>query len=366
MKDSFWKRLFSRQPGKPFSAWQIELTTGCPLRCRMCCREGHPHVPRQDMVFEDFRKLAPSFRDVEAVILEGWGESLLHPQLIPCIGLVRGAGSRVGFVTSGRTLNEAYIKDLVEAGPDFMGFSLSGATPQTHNAIRVHSDLDELTGHIRLIQETKARLGRTTPRLHIVYLLLRENIHEVPRLVALARSLNIEEVALIQLGLVTTAWQEENKVFGAAPNPEFERYLNEGERLAREWRIRLVRPAMTPCDPAVCAENPLRNLYISVQGDVSPCVYLNPPLPRPYTHYFRGAVYPAEQVTFGNIFTEGFEKIWAGKAYVEFRERFALRKRRYRDFDGLLIDLDQMKQAAEDPIPAPPTPCQRCYKMLGY
>jgi len=366
MKTPFWKRWFSHRAVKPFLAWQVELTTRCPLRCRMCCREGHPNEARQDMAFDDFQRLAPHFRDAEAVVLEGWGESLLHPQLIPCIRLVHEAGSRVGFVTSGKTLNEAYINDLVEAGPDFIGFSLSGATPPMHSAIRVHSDLSELTGHIRMLQETKARLDRTTPRLHIVYLLLRSNIHEVPQLIRLAAELKIEEVILIQIALVTSAWQDEQKAFADNPNPEYEAYLAEGEHLAKAGGIRLTRPAMTPCDVAVCSENPLRNLYISVQGDLSPCVYLNPPISKPFTHIFQGEAYPTERVTLGNVFREGFEAIWQSEAYSDFRKCFARRKERFRDFEGPLIDLSQMERAAAAPIPAPPLPCRRCYKILGF
>ncbi len=366
MKSSFWKRLFFGTRGKPFSAWQIELTTRCPLSCRMCCREGHPNETRQDMAFDDFRKLAPHFRNVEAVVLEGWGESLLHPQLIPCIRLVHEAGSRVGFVTSGKTLNEAYINDLVEAGPDFIGFSLNGATPRTHNAIRVHSDLDQITGHIRLLQGTKARLGRTIPRLHIVYLLLKSNIHEVPQLIRLAGELKIEDVILIQIALVTTAWQDEQKVFADSPNPEYEGYLQEAERLAKKGNIRLKRPVMTPRDVAVCSENPLRNLYISVQGDLSPCVYLNPPISKPFTHLFQGQDYPTERVTFGNVLSEGFETIWQSEAYSDFRGCFARREKWFQELYDALIDRYRMRSATAEPMPAPPHPCRRCHKILGF
>ena len=174
-------------------------------------------------------------------------------------------------------MNEAYITELVKAGPDFIGFSLSGASAQTHDAIRVNSNLAELTRHIHFLQETKARLGKSNPRLHIVYLLLRNNIHELPLLLRLAKDLKIEEVILIHIALVSNAWQEEQKVFADTPNSEYEAILQEGERLAKELKIQYKRPSLTPRDVPVCSENPLKNLYISVKGNVSPCVYLNPP-----------------------------------------------------------------------------------------
>ena len=53
------------------------------------------------MVVDDFKKIVPYMKDVENVVLEGWGESLMHKDLIQCIHLVKKEGSRVGFVTSG-------------------------------------------------------------------------------------------------------------------------------------------------------------------------------------------------------------------------------------------------------------------------
>ena len=366
MKKSFWKQLVFGNQGKPFGAWQIELTTRCPLRCKMCCREGHHDEPRRDMSLEDFQNLAPHFKNVEAVVLEGWGESLLHPQLIPCIHIVKKEGAQVGFVTSGKTLNEAYITELVKASPDFIGFSLSGASPQTHNAIRVNSDLEELIKHIHFFQETKARLGRSTPKFHIVYLLLKNNVHEIPRLLHLARELKIEEVILIHIALVTNSWQNEQKVFADVPNPEYEKILQDGEQMAKEWKIQLKRPLLTPRDVAVCSENPLRNLYISVKGNVSPCVYLNPPIPTPFTRIFQGADVTLEKLKFGNIFREGFEAVWEKKEYSEFRNCFVQREKKFQDFYASILDPDKMKGITAESASLPPLPCRTCYKILGY
>lgn len=366
MKKSFWKQLIWGSQGKPFSAWQIELTTRCPLRCKMCCREGHHDMARQDMPLDNFQKLAPYFKNVEAVVLEGWGESLLHPHLIDCIRLVKQEGSQVGFVTSGKTLNEAYITELVKAGPDFIGFSLSGASPQTHDAIRVNSNFAELTQHIQFFQETKARLGKAIPKFHIVYLLLRNNIHELPLLLRLAKDLKIEEVILIHIALVSNAWQDQQRVFADTPNPEYEAILQEGERLAKELKIQYKRPSLTPRDVPVCSENPLQNLYISVKGNVSPCVYLNPPLPTPFTRLFRGKSHTLEKLKYGNIFSDSFEPVWEQKEYGEFRNCFTRRDKMFQDHYASVLDPDKMKEAGAKSFPPPPIPCHTCYKILGY
>ena len=367
MKKSFWGDLLrGHQRPRTFSAWQIELTTRCPLRCKMCCREGHHDMARKDMALEDFRRILPHLREVENVVLEGWGESLLHPRLLEIIGLVKKEGAKVGFVTSGFPLTEDYVSELVKAQTDFIGFSLSGATPQTHDSIRLNSHLPRLLEHIRGFQEIKARRKSPLPRLHIVYLLLKKNVAELPLLIRLARDLGIQEIILIHMALVSNAWQEEQRIFGREGGEEYERILTDAEKLARDLKISLQRPSLVPRDAAVCSENPLRNLYVSVNGNVSPCVYLRPPLPPPFLRIFHGVEFRQEKVGFGNIFQTPFEEIWKNPRYEDFRACFSRRKERMEEISAALWDPDKRKGAQSPSLPQAPLPCRTCYKLEGF
>ena len=131
MMEEIVQRLFRRRKEKRFSAWQIELTTRCPLQCSMCVRAGRSDWQNEDMPLENFKKLLPYLKDVETVVLEGWGESLLHKDLLECVRLVKKEGPEVGFVTSGMGLSEKLASDLVDGGADFVGFSLAGTTPRS-------------------------------------------------------------------------------------------------------------------------------------------------------------------------------------------------------------------------------------------
>lgn len=364
MLKALWKKIFQDSPGKMFSAWQVELTTRCPLECRMCSRAAYKDFYRKDMPLENFKKLLPYFSQVESLVLEGWGESLLHKDLIECIRLAKKEGPRVGFVTSGKGFNEPLIREVLDAGVDFMGFSISGATARTHNFIRVNSDLDDVLRWIRVVQETKAGKRLPNPQLHIVYLLLKDNIAEVPALIALARDLEITEVVLIHLSHVSNAWQEEQKAFSAEGREEWEDVLREAEEKAREWGIDLQRPSVSFGEAPVCAENPLRNLYLSVEGEVSPCVYLNPPVPSPFKRIYQGAEVQVDKVSFGNIFREPFEGIWDSPGYSQFRGCFARRKAHFDEMLSSLWEPDRLKKMEGIAPPPPPGPCQTCYKML--
>ena len=81
MIEKLFGKFLRQGKRRSFSAWQIELTTRCPLRCRMCAREEEAPWQHQDMALEDFKRILPYLTDVETVVLEGWGESLLHKDL---------------------------------------------------------------------------------------------------------------------------------------------------------------------------------------------------------------------------------------------------------------------------------------------
>jgi MoaA/NifB/PqqE/SkfB family radical SAM enzyme len=366
MIEKIFKKLIHREKGKPFSAWQIELTTRCPLRCRMCIRAECKDWQYQDMPFEDFKKILPYLKDVENVILEGWGESLLYKDLAECIRLIKKEGSQVGFVTCGKGLTENRVSELVQAGLDFVGFSIAGTTPETHNAIRVNSHLPEIFNAIHLFNGEKLRQGLLRPKIHLVFLMVKGNIQEVPSVPSFARETGIEEVILINLIHVTNAWQEQQRVFACGnEESEYERIEKQAETDARKFGIRLKRPSLFAVDVPVCEENPLGNLYISADGEVSPCVYLYPPLPSPFKRIFCGNEYCIKKVSFGNIFKDPFSAIWNSESYVNFRDCFIQRERKVRELNQSLWNSSPV-DFENTALPEPPEPCKTCHKMLGF
>ena len=329
------------------------------------------------MDIDNFKIVIPYLKDVETVVLEGWGESLLHKNLIEIIRGAKAAGPRVGFVTSGKVLNREYISELINAGVDFIGFSLSGATLRTHNAIRVNSSLQSLIEHIQTFNEIKRNKKIKNPKLHIVYLMLKDNISEVPALLKLVKEIGIEEVVLTNLIHVANEWQEEQRVFRCIPltHPSplrgegdgegYEEILKEAEIKAKELNISLRRPSLSPIEVTVCEENPLRNLYISVDGEVSPCVYLYPPTSSPFKRIFCGNEYQLEKVSFGNIFKEPFHTIWNSRGYVEFRNYFIKRKSKVEEMYSYLWDMERLNRFEMEHLPDPPEQCRICHKILG-
>jgi MoaA/NifB/PqqE/SkfB family radical SAM enzyme len=359
----FFNRLNRDNKKRRFGAWQIEITTRCHLQCTMCIKTVCKQQNRTDMSVPDFERIIPYLHDVKSLVLEGWGESLLHKNLVDIIHLAKTAGPEVGFVTSGMGLSTDCAHRIVDSGVDFMGFSLSGATSKTHNAIRVNSDFDTLITSMKHMKELSLKNHSAKPKLHIVYLMLQENVHEIPMLLDLAREVSINKIVFLNIIQVTDAEQNKHKAFSCEEGFLYKDTIKKTAEKAKKLNVSLSIPAMSPQNVAVCSENPLRNLYISVDGEVSPCVYLYPPVPSPFTRIYCGTEYSTHRVSFGNIFTESFDEIWSKKEYEVFRGAFAYRQKRWKEaYDSLL----QMRLPEDSPIQVPPLPCRTCHKMLGF
>jgi len=347
-----------------FNAWQIELTTRCPLRCTMCIKDTYRDWHRKDLELADFLKILPFLKYVRTVVLEGWGESLMHPHIIDIIGLVKKQGCDVGFVTSGFGLDESYTDKLLQAGIDFIGLSFSGATSETHSSIRINSNFDSLLNTAKFL----VRKNLKKPKVHIVYLMLKKNIHEMPAIVKVASDAGIKEIVFINITHITNKWQDKEKAFVCNKEEEkihekmIKNIINETIKTAKKYKVNINLPNFFVTDVALCSENPLENLYISVDGEVSPCVYLYPPLNDGFKRIFCGKEFKTNKLSFGNIFYEDIETIWNKNEYIAFRKRFYERKKKAQELYNLLFE---QKKLIDMTFPEPPEPCKACHKILG-
>jgi len=207
--------------------------------------------------------------------------------------------------------------------------------------------------------------------------MIRNNIFEVPSLIGLVKDIGIRDVILINLIHITNEWQEEQRIFGCIPlthpssrwgegeGKRYEDILKETETKAKELNINLKRPSLLQTEVYVCEEDPLRNLYISTDGEVAPCVYLYPPVTSPFKRVFCGREYKIERLSFGNIFKEPFHNIWDRREYVDFRNRFILRKKSSEGISLFLRDIKRLRGAGGETLPDPPGYCRTCHKILG-
>ncbi len=121
--------------GVPMFSW-IDLSVtelcnrsgGSPKACSFCPRIDPAFYPNQKlhMPVALAAKIAGELRELQyrgAVVLCGFGEPLLHPQIVDIVKCF-GSDIRVEIVTNGDRLSYGLIRDLIEAGADYFAVSL--------------------------------------------------------------------------------------------------------------------------------------------------------------------------------------------------------------------------------------------------
>jgi len=194
-------------------------------------------------------------------------------------------------------------------------------------------------------------MGAGLPDLHIAYQLLSGNVGELKGAVALARAWGASQIVVSPLSLVLSPEMERESLH-AQPGQwaVATDYLEEALGRALGAGIAFHAYRVTGPEPEVaCPENVLRSCFVSVRGDVSPCVMTNLGLEGDgdVTHRFQGGDHPLRTVTFGNVWERPLRDIWQSDSARAFRG--AIRKRIYegrRGREGL------------------PPPCRHCYKLL--
>jgi MoaA/NifB/PqqE/SkfB family radical SAM enzyme len=325
---------------------QIGVSSRCNHSCAMCPRTVFGNRwTSADMTLETYGRIAENFSDVRNVYLSGWGEPLLNPHFPDMVRLAKEAGCTVGFTTNGARLDDETMGQLIDDRVDLVSLSLAGATAFTHDSRRTGSRFDDVIGKLERLRELKKRRRSESPRVLLLFMMFKDNLGELPEAVRLAERVGAGGVVATNLDYVGHAAMDELRAFtcGEAPEgsgDEIDAAKNLAERLGVEFtafplalgRVRL------------CSEDPLNNLYVSEDGEVSPCVYLNPPMPE-VPRIFCGEETVVPRTSFGNINERSLPEIWKSDDYSSFRS--------------------QLKKLAEGESPLLPEECRTCYKAYG-
>lgn len=162
----------------------VEITTKCNLRCGMCVKQnGEGGIREGNMPPEIFEGLAPAFPHLKALILNGIGESLLHPHVETYIEKAKRLlpeGSWVGFQTNGMLLNGRRAASLLDAGLDRICLSLDAVSGDSFRSIREGGELRDMESAFTALNKASVRHGRRDFRMGIEFVLMRDNLEELP------------------------------------------------------------------------------------------------------------------------------------------------------------------------------------------
>lgn len=182
---------------------EMDITNQCNLRCVMC-PFSQPSVYKRKtkhMPVEVFQKLADSvFHAVNYLSLAYGTESLLHPEFDRFISIASRYGIRRIYInTNGLLLTEKHVERMVESGLKDLSISIDAATSETYSKIRKGGDFNRVIRNIRMVNRIRDKAGAEYPKVGMLFVLMQQNIHELPAFVNLAHDLGAVGVNAMHL-----------------------------------------------------------------------------------------------------------------------------------------------------------------------
>ena len=280
--------------GDPLIA-HIEPTSLCNLNCPLCpAGAGLLSRYRTNLDFQKFKIILDKLpSSVRMLLLWNQGEPFLVKDLKKMIQYAKSRNIYVVTSTNGHFFRtEKSAIDLVNTYLDELIISLDGADQQTYEKYRVGGDLKIVFDGIERISTTKKILKRQNPLIHIQFIMMRHNLHQMEKITQIGRELGADKTSFktVQLG------DFKNGENFLPTDLKYTRYFKKDV----SGKYTTARRRLFPND---C----LRlwySLVINCDGKVSPCCFDKD-----------------GEYAFGNLLDEPFHSIWYGKKFNDFRQQ---------------------------------------------
>lgn len=313
---------------------QVEVSTRCQLSCLMCPKSCFSDEwIAKDMNMETFR-LIP-FKKFHYAHLQGWGEPLLNPNIGEMVDIA-AKSCKVGLTTNGLLIDH-HIDSILKL--DLLAVSVASGDARQHERVRGCS-LEKLAGNIKLVSESRGK----RPKVVIATMMLKSTIESLPKLIDFAAECGADEVIANNLDYIPSKELVGEEVFGLTADKDVEKAVEQAGKRAEELGIGFIAKPRLMEEALVCAENPVENCVVAVDGRIAPCAYLNlPTASETIPRWFRGRTVEVPKVYFSSF------KEWLKS---DFRDTF---KRR----------LQVLHQSLPTELPPLPQPCRTCYKAYS-
>ncbi len=185
------RSLFAKPKDAP-KGLTVELSSHCGYDCAPCplnfytegVRRQHADAAR---LLEVFRESAP----LGVIDFTGWGEGLLHPELISLVSAAARAAKEVTLTTAGSLLSEEKSRGLLGAGLSYLMVSLDAATAETYSKLKHKDEFDLVVENVRRFLALRGRGG---PRVALSFIVMRENLAEAASFARLSAQLGVDQI----------------------------------------------------------------------------------------------------------------------------------------------------------------------------
>ncbi len=280
-----------------------ESTNICNLKCPLCpTGQGLEGRAKGKMSLANFKRIIDELGGyLYSLRLENWGEPLLNDEIFEMISYAKSKKIAVSFNTNLSLLNKDTAARLILSGLDHIKISLDGSSEESYLKYRVGGNFDEVIRNIKLLVRTRDNLRKTKPFIEIQFIVMKHNEKEIKEMEELCSGLGVDGLFIEKLRL---DMREELIVPDAYSIDKFREWLpKQGECSLFNYSTKNRKNNKKICSWL------WTSTVINWDGSIVPCCGVYD------VHY-----------DFGNIFKDGFKKVWNGPKYVASRRLIGRQK----------------------------------------
>jgi len=354
-------------PGRRWRLVQIEAAFACNLRCIMCpWREIADKIENRGLMSPPiWDAIRPHLSEINSIDFTGGGEPLLQPKLPEWIAEAHAAGCETGFLSNGLLLKKEKLRQILDAGVEWIGISMDGADAEMYEKIRIGSNFDRVCENVAGIADLR---NGSRPKTMINFVLMDLNFHQVADIVRLAARLGVDQLNFKQCEVIRGDSGKGHGLFGTEETREIRRLkksLDKARRLAKKLKITTTAFAFTPTERSVCEQDPRDSLFIRYDGLAAPCINLA--IGGSTTFLGKEVIMP--EVHYGRLPDTDLMELWRSSTCKFYRQQFNQRAKKH---DQAIVNSmlnisgsNRLKalNEAKEAMPEPPRGCNVCHYL---
>lgn len=240
----------------------IDPCNYCNLRCPLCpTGMGELGRAQSMMSFDCFQRyFDPHAPYLFEVYLHNWGESLMNKDIFRMIEYAQARNVGTNLSSNMVAPTSTHLDGILDAGLEYLVVSLDGVDQQSYGKYRVRGNFERVIENMSELIRRRNQRNKKTPMVEWQYIVMRHNEDRVEEAEKLAKSIGVDLLRFIPVGL---PYEAENR-----------------DDLAKEWFPLTMNGAKDTGDhdqqfgqtgrPGPCFYL-YRSMVVNADGGVSPC-----------------------------------------------------------------------------------------------
>lgn len=290
---------------------EIEITTKCNKRCIHCENVyWNQNERREHLTLECFRSIVDQFPGLKWVNVTGEGDAFLNPDFPAMLEHLKQRRVCVYLADSFDRIDREFAELLIRLGIDGLYLSMDAATAETYNRIKLGSDFDRVCHNVEQLLQLKREFKSPIPELCFRYVILTENVQEMPDFVSLVgrwqRDYDLGDGSRLEFAGLLSFPEIEHLFVPEVPAEVAEEVMcrakEHGVRVGMAHHSVSATPPPERCSAWV-------EPYIMMGGYVMPCCAV---LQNNRRDFLRAHC-------LGNLYETPLRELWRGEHYRQFR-----------------------------------------------